>query len=267
MAGIMSEFSPLYDPVFVLTWQVHLAVVSLLSLLGVWAGMTRRAWYVAPTVFCGLLWLFIPLEAPEPALVLLLAVPCLAVACRVVRPWFEEPHLASRNALASGVPQRGWNFRLADLLWLTLIVGMVTSLLTHLRRLDWSDSGLTEWPKLAVSALLFCIVGVAVLIASRQPTWIRQTLATLVVVILVLAAAGIQLTLPRQDWLLISSWSSIVADPKGITMLSLKPTQGNVFLAVCVVVYRVCSCLGDRAGSHGAPMECNSASAANCLAI
>ena len=231
MADIMSEFSPLSDPVFVLTWQVHLAVVSLFALLAVWAGMTRQAWYIAPTLFCGLLWLFIPLEAPEPALVLLLAIPCLAVACRLVRPWIETPHSASRHALASGVsPRRGWNFRLADLLWLTLMVGMVTSLVMQIQRLDWSDSGTTDWPKLPVSGLLFCVVGVAVLSASRQPTFKRRSLAMLLVLILVLAAAGLHLTLPRQDWLLISSWSNIVADVNGITMLSDKPTQSDIFL-------------------------------------
>ena len=46
----MSEFSPLRDPVFLLTWQVHLAVVILFTLLGIWAGMTRRACYVVPTL-------------------------------------------------------------------------------------------------------------------------------------------------------------------------------------------------------------------------
>src|SRR5262245_18333071 len=129
----MSEFSPLRDPVFLLTWQVHLAVVILFALLGIWAGMTRRPWYIAPTLFLALLWLFVPLEAPEPVVVLLLTVPVLAVACRIARRWLETP---PEDESGPSSPAR-LRFSLGDLLWLTLIVGLGTALVVQVWRLPW----------------------------------------------------------------------------------------------------------------------------------
>lgn len=235
----MSEFSPLRDPVFVLSWQVHLAVVSLFALLGVWAGMTRRAWYIAPTLFCGLLWLFIPLEAPEPALVLLLAVPCLAVACRLVRPWIDPPPVTSRHALASGVIRRGWNFRLADLLWLTLIVGMVTSLVIQLWRLDWAEyegreHGLVlKWSDLALGAACFDSIAFSVLVTSRQSTWKHQALAGVIALVFGFTAISIHFVVVNSDFLLIYGWASLIPDATDtwLTLLLIKrATTGHSFL-------------------------------------
>lgn len=52
-------------------------------------------------------------------MVLLLTVPLLAVACRIARRWLEKPEEDS-----SGDSPSHLRFSLADLLWLTLIVGM-----------------------------------------------------------------------------------------------------------------------------------------------
>src|SRR3954471_16686422 len=75
----MYESSLFSDPVFLVTWQVHLAVVILFSLLGLWWGASRQAWYLGPLLLCLGLWLFIPIEAPEPVIVLLIYVPLLAL--------------------------------------------------------------------------------------------------------------------------------------------------------------------------------------------
>jgi hypothetical protein len=193
----MSEFSPLRDPVFLLTWQVHLAVVTLFVLLGIWAGMTRRRWYVAPTLFLGLLWLFVPLEAPEPAVVLLLTVPVLAVLCRVARRWLEKPREES-----SVDSQSHLRFSLVDLLWLTLIVGMTTALVMQLWRLPWK----ADWRDLIFFDACMISLSMLVLIAVSSRAWTRPLLTSAILFALLVAAWFAGVPLVEKNWLLLIDW-------------------------------------------------------------
>jgi hypothetical protein len=230
MVSSMSEFSPLRDPVFLLTWQVHLAVVILFALLGIWAGTTRRPWYVAPTLFLGLLWLFVPLEAPEPAVVLLLSVPVLALLCRVARRWLEKPREES-----SGDSQSCWRFSLADLLWLTLIVGMLTALLIQ----AWPMPLKMHWPDIALSACCFVFVGVATAVAMQQTTWKRRLMAATMLLAVIGAAAWIHQLLLEKDWLLLVEWKAWITLPLGPPPLARSTDPFAVYLLTflqCAVV-------------------------------
>lgn len=190
----MSESSPLRDPVFLLTWQVHLSVVILFALLGIWAGMTRRPWYIAPTLFLALLWLFVPLEAPEPAVVLLLTVPVLAIACRIARRWLETPDAEPRKDSPSRL-----RFSLRDLLWLMVLVGMGTALLMQVKRLPWN----IEWRDTVISATFFTAIGVTTVVVSRQQRWKPWLTSWMALAVLIAAASVCHYYLVRSQWLLL----------------------------------------------------------------
>jgi hypothetical protein len=180
--------------------------VILFALLGIWAGMTRRPWYVAPTLFLALLWLFVPLEAPEPVVVLLLSVPVLAAACRIARRWLESsPEESSKTS-----PSR-LRFSLADLLWLTLIAGMLTALLIQVWPMPWR----MHWPDAVLSAACFCVIGVLVLLLSRRTTWKGGLLTWAVLIVSVFAASGIHQALVKKELLLFSDWEFMLSVPAG----------------------------------------------------
>jgi hypothetical protein len=190
----MSEFSPLRDPVFLLTWQVHLAVVILFALLGIWAGMTRRPWYLAPTLFLALLWLFVPLEAPEPVVVLLLTVPVLAIVCRIARRWLDPAQEEPRESS----PSR-WRFSLRDLLWLTLIVALGTALVMQLKRWSWN----IDWADTIISASFFVVIGITTLIQPQQKRWLPWMVGWTTVAVVIAAAAVCHYYFVRSQWLLL----------------------------------------------------------------
>jgi len=218
--GPMSSFLLLRDPGFVLTWQVHVGTVALCALLGIAMGVTRRAWYVGPLVFCGLLWLFVPLAAPEPVIVLLMAVPPLAVGCRLFRRRLQTP-----AAEATDEPtQATWRFRLVDLFWLTLIVGLLTALVTQCWRQPWK----IFWPDIAISAFCFWSLGLAVVFGSRLSTIWRQVLAMGAIMLLSAAAAGLHLMWVKRDWLLLSDWE-MYASPAPFMVLTTR-SDAELFL-------------------------------------
>jgi hypothetical protein len=200
----MSEFSPLRDPVFLLTWQVHLAVVILFALLGIWAGMTRRPWYVAPTLFLSLLWLFVPLQAPEPVIILLLTVPVLAIACRIARRWLEP----SKDELSESSPTR-LRFSLRDLLWLMVLVGMLTALVVQVLRMPWK----IEWRETLFAAACLGLLSMAALVATSPTAWKRSLLTSAILAALLIAAWFTGTPAAEKNWLLLIDWEVVPLSP------------------------------------------------------
>jgi hypothetical protein len=241
----MFDTSLLRDSVFVLRWQVHLVVVSLFAIYGIWWGQTRRPWYVAPAGFLGLLFLFLPVEAPEPATLLLLVTPLLAIASRGVR-WMLEDRTKSETKSASDSRSTNiakricWSFRLSDTLWLMFLFGLLSALTVQLWRLPWladynaisTRRGLS-WPNLALNAFCLCAVALTVLVTSRQKSFKRKMGGVAALLAVIAAATFAHLQFVKQDWLLIAEWSMLVA---GSALMSWQPipTWGEIPLVYLV---------------------------------
>jgi hypothetical protein len=219
----MYESSLFSDPVFLVTWQVHLAVVILFSLFGVWWGASHQPWYRGPLLLCLGLWLFIPIKAAEPVIVLLVYVPLLALGTRLCQRWTKAEEPATPVAA-----KPMWRFALADLLWLTLLVGLLTALLIQCWRLPWT----MQWLDALISGICFLAVGLVSLVAVRQLRLKWRIACCAMALLLVVAAAGVHYFFVTQDWLLLRDWALISASFDLIRILFRKdnPARPDIFL-------------------------------------
>jgi hypothetical protein len=228
---MFSAASPLRDPVFVLQWQVHLVTVSLFAVFGIWWGTTRRPWYLPPLIFFGLLWLFVPQEAPEPALVLLVATPILALTSGAIQWWWHP-----RDG-ATGPVSANYRLTLRDALWLTLFVALILGLAVQLRRFRWIDdfAVIDEykvlWTDIAINAACLLAISIAVLALFAQRTGLRTLAAAAATLFVLLTAAGVHFKFVIDEFLLISSWNAYTINMRnnGFTVVK-SPTYYDVLL-------------------------------------
>jgi len=223
------------DPFFV-QWLVHVAVVSLFAILGVWWATSRLPWYVPPTVMLALLWLFVPLEAPEPAVVLLVATPLLAATCRGAL-WLAERRTApaSSDAVSTEkVAGSSWRFRLSDSLWLMFLCGLTFALAAQLWRLPWATSTAVgqpsmQWFGLVVNGVFLIGTAAVVLATIRQRTLLSLGLGVGAVIAIVIAAVLGHAAIERRELLLLVDWELMIG-VSSVTMLwNMQPDSWEVF--------------------------------------
>ncbi len=216
----MNQLTLFHDPVFLLTWQVHIVIAILFSLLGVWMGARGRPWYLGPILCCGLLWLFVPLEAPEPVIVLLIFVPLLAGGIFAIRS------LGTRTVTEKKPAPFRWRFGLADLLWFTLLVGLVTSLLLQCLRMPWQ----MRWPDLLLSGVCFWLIGIAAFLANGPLARKRPSVLAIVIAILLLVASGLHYWLDDALYLLMYGENSYIWDKLVNLRFGADPQRLDLFL-------------------------------------
>lgn len=206
---------PLDDPIFALLWQVRITIAALFAVGGVWWSASRLPWYVPPTVLLALLWLLVPLEAPEPAAVLLVATPLVAVACRGIR-WIAARNKpsAEEQTSESPAPDRRWRFRLSDSLWLTFLAGLGSALVAQLGRMPWPEwrtvptsPGILS-PDIAINAICFIALPTSLYAVLTLPGWWRKLLASALTLTVIAGAVAAHLENAQQQSLLLD-WMHI----------------------------------------------------------
>jgi hypothetical protein len=159
------------DPLFYVRQAVMVTAVAGLCLVAIWAGVSRRHWFVrAAAVWAGIAAL-LPIGAHQPARMFLFVLPAIAVVILAIRRWLIPPTDACRAG--ARVPA-GWiRFSLRDLFLAVLLTGAVFA--TAMAAWRTHREHLWTWWLFATGgclALLAVLSTVAALVSRRRLLWL-----------------------------------------------------------------------------------------------
>jgi hypothetical protein len=113
-----------------------------------------------------------------------------------------------------------------------VVVGMGTALCIQVWRIPWKrwweNKLVFYWPDVALSAVCFCALAVAVLAVYCQRTWQRRIVGLVAALLLLLAAVGLHAGIVSKDWLLIIDWQRYVPDSKALLRLASSATLTDI---------------------------------------
>jgi hypothetical protein len=211
-------------PTLIYCWQVHVLVIALMCLLGVWAGISRRRWYLRAIALFAVMLLFLPIRAYEPAIASLMLAPGIAIAMLPLRQMIMPQRLTA-SAAASAGPSSRVRYGLVDLFALTLLVALLLSFGIHLSRAEWH----MRFGEAAVSAACFATIAVLVTAAWHARSTTRRNLLGFASLLAVVLAASIHY-LWVQNWLLLADLVT------GYTWPDLVLLHTGSFLQVAAIV-------------------------------